>query len=67
MSQEPVLFATTIAENIARGRPNEENISMEQIVAAAKVANAHNFISSLPLGYGILNRVKYFLPRKTLK
>ncbi|RHY58788.1 hypothetical protein DYB34_005953 [Aphanomyces astaci] len=48
VSQEPVLFATTILENIAAGGAN---ISREEVVAAAKLANAHDFISKLPQGY----------------
>jgi ATP-binding cassette subfamily B protein len=46
--QEPVLFSTTIAENIAYARPSA---SEEEIVEAAKAANAHEFIVSLPHGY----------------
>jgi ATP-binding cassette subfamily B protein len=46
--QEPVLFSTTIAENIAYGRPGATE---EQIVAAAKAANAHDFIAAMPHGY----------------
>jgi ATP-binding cassette subfamily B protein len=46
--QEPVLFSTTIAENIAYGRPDA---SRERIVEAARLANAHDFISALPEGY----------------
>ena len=46
--QDPVLFSTTIAENIAYGRPGA---SEEAIVAAAKAANAHGFIADLPHGY----------------
>lgn len=46
--QEPVLFSTTIAENIAYGRPGA---STEQIVEAARAANAHEFIEALPDGY----------------
>jgi ATP-binding cassette subfamily B protein len=46
--QEPVLFSTTIAENIAYGRPDA---TREQIVAAARLANAHDFIAALPEGY----------------
>jgi ABC-type multidrug transport system fused ATPase/permease subunit len=42
------LFDTTIAENIRFGR---EEATMEEIVAAAKDANAHQFISNLPEGY----------------
>jgi ATP-binding cassette, subfamily B, bacterial len=46
--QEPVLFSTSIAENIAYGRPEA---TREQIVGAARMANAHEFISALPEGY----------------
>ncbi|NWV07564.1 MDR1 protein, partial [Ptilonorhynchus violaceus] len=45
VSQEPVLFATTIAENIRYGR---EDISDAEIERAAKEANAFDFISKLP-------------------
>lgn len=45
VGQEPVLFATTIAENIRYGR---EGVSMTDIQAAAQEANAHNFIMKLP-------------------
>lgn len=45
--QEPVLFAMTVAENIAYGLPNKA-VSEAEIVAAAKAANAHDFIVSLP-------------------
>ena len=51
MSQEPVLFDTTIAENIRYGR---EDATMADIEAAAIAANAHNFISELPDGYNTL-------------
>jgi ATP-binding cassette, subfamily B, bacterial len=46
--QEPVLFSASIAENIAYGRPEA---SEEEVIAAAKAANAHEFIISLPEGY----------------
>lgn len=45
VGQEPVLFATTIAENIRYGR---DGVSMADIQAAAQEANAHNFIMKLP-------------------
>ncbi|CAO2617608.1 ATP-dependent translocase ABCB1 [Lemmus lemmus] len=45
VSQEPVLFATTIAENIRYGR---ENVSMDDIEKAVKEANAYDFIMKLP-------------------
>ena len=48
MSQEPVLFTATIAENIRFGR---EEATMEEIEQAAKIANAYNFISELPDGF----------------
>ncbi|GFO46405.1 multidrug resistance protein 1-like protein [Plakobranchus ocellatus] len=50
VSQEPILFDQTIAENIAYG-DNSRNVTMDEIIAAAKSANIHNFIQSLPLGY----------------
>jgi len=46
--QEPVLFSTSIAENIAYARPGADE---REIVAAAKQANAHGFIMGLPDGY----------------
>lgn len=45
MGQEPVLFDTTIAENIRFGDPDA---TTEKIVQAAKEANAHDFIMKLP-------------------
>ncbi|KAG2269699.1 hypothetical protein Bca52824_064254 [Brassica carinata] len=48
VSQEPALFATTIASNILLGK---ENANMDQITEAAKAANADSFIKSLPNGY----------------
>jgi ATP-binding cassette subfamily B protein len=46
--QESVLFSTTIAENIAYARPGAR---FEEIEAAAKAANAHDFIMELENGY----------------
>lgn len=51
VSQEPVLFATTILENIAAGG---NGVTRDQVVAAAKLANAHTFIMSLPEQYDTL-------------
>ena len=51
VSQEPVLFATTIAENISYAR---DDVSMEDIIAAARAANAHDFISNLPDKYNTM-------------
>lgn len=51
--QEPYLFEATIAENIAYGRSDmaPEDVPMEDIIEAAKAANAHDFIMKLPDGY----------------
>ncbi len=49
--QEPFLFFGTIAENIAYGRPAA---SRQEIVNAARAANAHEFILRLPQGYDSL-------------
>jgi len=46
--QEPILFSTTIAENIAYSRPEAQH---DEIVSAARDANAHDFIMSLPDAY----------------
>lgn len=48
VSQEPALFATTIASNILFGK---QDADMEEIIQAAKAANAHSFIEGLPDGY----------------
>lgn len=48
VNQEPVLFATSIKENILFGK---EGASMESVISAAKAANAHDFIVKLPDGY----------------
>ncbi|XP_044258218.1 ATP-dependent translocase ABCB1 [Tribolium madens] len=50
VSQEPNLFNRTIGENIAYG-DNLRDVTQEEIMEAAKNANIHNFIASLPLGY----------------
>ena len=46
--QHPILFGTTIHENIAYGKPDA---TREEIVAAADAADIHEFIASLPDGY----------------
>ncbi|KAK8972169.1 hypothetical protein V6N11_024194 [Hibiscus sabdariffa] len=48
VSQEPALFATTIKENILLGRPDANEIEIEE---AARVANAHSFVVKLPDGF----------------
>lgn len=49
--QEPLLFHRTLHENISYGNPGA---SKEEVIAAAKLAQAHEFISALPLGYETL-------------
>jgi ATP-binding cassette subfamily B protein len=46
--QEPFLFPRSIAENIAYGKPGAR---LEEIISAARAANAHEFIMKLPSGY----------------
>lgn len=48
VSQEPVLFATSIIENIRYGK---DGATDEQVYAAALNANAHDFITGFPNGY----------------
>ncbi|XP_017479812.1 PREDICTED: multidrug resistance protein 1A [Rhagoletis zephyria] len=50
VSQEPILFDRSIKDNIAYG-DNKRDVSEQEIIAAAKKANIHNFVSALPLGY----------------
>ncbi|EQC37148.1 hypothetical protein SDRG_05375 [Saprolegnia diclina VS20] len=51
VSQEPPLFGATIAENIAYGLTADDDVSLDRIIEAAKQANAHDFIMSLPNQY----------------
>ncbi len=57
VSQEPVLFATTIAENVAYGLVNTKyehvapEAKMDLVKQACVIANAHEFICDLPEGY----------------
>uniref|UniRef100_A0A8C5VB47 P-type phospholipid transporter n=1 Tax=Microcebus murinus TaxID=30608 RepID=A0A8C5VB47_MICMU len=51
VSQEPVLFSTTIAENIRYGRGN---VTMDEIMKAVKAANAYDFIMNLPQKFDTL-------------
>ncbi|PRD36013.1 UNVERIFIED_CONTAM: Abcb1b [Trichonephila clavipes] len=50
VSQEPVLFSYSIAENIAYG-DNSKPMDMNKVIEAARQANIHNFITTLPQGY----------------
>ncbi|HEY4203048.1 MAG TPA: ABC transporter ATP-binding protein [Devosiaceae bacterium] len=51
VQQEPILFHRSLAENIAYGRPGA---TRAEIVEAAKLASAHDFIAALPKGYETL-------------
>ena len=57
VQQETILFNDTIEENIRYGTPNATH---EQVVAAAKLANAHDFIMSQPEGYSRMAGEKGF-------
>ena len=48
VSQEPILFSGTIAENVRYGRPDA---SEAEVIAAARAANAHDFVAKFPDGY----------------
>lgn len=45
VNQEPILFQTSISENIRMGR---DDVTIDDIIRAAKDANAHDFIMTLP-------------------
>lgn len=51
VAQEPLLFSTTIADNIRYGRPQATDTEVE---AAARMANAHQFVTAFPDGYRTL-------------
>ncbi|XP_004513684.1 ABC transporter B family member 28 [Cicer arietinum] len=53
VNQEPVLFSVSVGENIAYGLPDDD-VSKDDVIKAAKAANAHDFIISLPQGYDTL-------------
>ena len=54
VSQEPILFGCSIADNIAYG-DNSRQVSQDEIEAAAKSANIHSFINSLPMVWQFTN------------
>ncbi|KAF8981424.1 Multidrug resistance protein 1 [Entomortierella lignicola] len=51
VGQEPVLFDISIGENIKYGIPDGQTVTQEQVIAAAKASNIHDFVMSLPNGY----------------
>ena len=62
VGQEPVLFDTTIRENIRYGN---DSITEEEMIKAAKEANAHDFISKLPEVSGFSNLSSLPPPRES--
>jgi ATP-binding cassette subfamily B (MDR/TAP) protein 1 len=48
VGQEPILFASSILENVMMGK---DNATKEEAISACIAADAHNFISKLPLRY----------------
>jgi ABC-type multidrug transport system fused ATPase/permease subunit len=63
VSQEPVLFDMSIKENIAYGDNSRDDIPMEEIIEAAKNANIHHFIQSLP---EVSHRIRSFIEKKKM-
>ena len=51
VTQDPILFGVSVRDNIAYG-DNTRHVPMEEVIAAAKGANIHNFITTLPLVSG---------------
>ena len=51
VSQDPVLFSTTVVENVCYGK---ENVTQEEIMKAVDAANAHSFICQLSQDYDTL-------------
>jgi len=62
VSQEPVLFDCSIRENIEYG-DNSRQVTMDEVIAAARMANIHNFVESLPLVILLLTFHVFFTPR----
>merc|ERR1719350_1877685 len=54
VSQEPVLFSSSIRDNIVYGAEDPTSVSQEELEHAAREANAHGFISNFPEGYDTL-------------
>lgn len=51
VSQEPVLFSSSIAENIAYGAVDPSSVTAQDIHRAAKIANAYDFVQNFPSGF----------------
>ncbi|KAE9464923.1 hypothetical protein C3L33_03170, partial [Rhododendron williamsianum] len=59
VNQEPVLFSLSVGENIAYGLP-DDLVSKDNVIKAAKAANAHDFIISLPQVFRLQDIQIYF-------
>lgn len=57
--QEPVLFSVSVGENIAYGLP-DDNVTKDEVIKAAKAANAHDFIVTLPQVCFLFSRQSMF-------
>lgn len=53
VTQEPVLFNSSIKDNILYGIEDYESVTMDEVVKAAVAANIHNFIVNLPQVFDI--------------
>ncbi|XP_046886148.1 ATP-binding cassette sub-family B member 10, mitochondrial [Hypomesus transpacificus] len=51
VSQEPVLFSCSIAENIAYGAIDSSTVTAQEIRQAARIANAYDFVQAFPKGF----------------
>ena len=64
VSQEPVLFDCSIADNIKYG-DNSRDVTMEEVIAAAKKSNIHSFIEGLPQVEKFINILENILKSKS--
>ena len=54
VTQEPILFSSTIRDNIAYGAEDPDSVTDQEIEQAAKEANAHDFVMGFPEKYETL-------------
>ncbi|KAK9321030.1 P-loop containing nucleoside triphosphate hydrolase protein [Lipomyces orientalis] len=54
VQQEPVLYAGSVRDNVKLGSLHQEDVTDEDVIAACKQANIHDFVASLPNGYDTL-------------
>mmetsp|Transcript_23253 Transcript_23253/g.34328 ORF Transcript_23253/g.34328 Transcript_23253/m.34328 type:complete len:1363 (+) Transcript_23253:161-4249(+) len=51
VAQEPMMFVGTLYENIALGKPTKAGVTHDDVIAAAKASQCHDFIMEMPEGY----------------